>query len=230
MTQRIVSKILDSNVFVCGEDGEFFIVDAGAEVEDVALALQKCYERAKKDFVPDDLGGKRAFVEGLPKVVGVLLTHGHYDHCYFAQEYAKRFGCKIYCSAEAEEYLKNPDYNYSEGKFSVQDFSDFVFLKGDGVLSLGNMQVEYFALGGHSKSDICYHYGDEIFVGDVLLGRDMGRIDLYGGSKQAMQTSLKKLVDTNYRIMHAGHGEDMPKSAQDKVAKLWIRFLTRSGN
>ena len=55
----------------------------------------------------------------------------------------------------------------------------------------------------------------------------MGRIDLYGGSKLKMIESLEYLLNKNYTVMHSGHGVDNEKIAQDKVAKLWIKFLSR---
>ena len=157
----------------------------------------------------------------------MFLTHGHYDHAFYAPSYAKAFGCKVYASEFAKEYLADAAKNYSDGKFSVRDFSDFVFLHGDGVVRLGKFEVEYFALGGHSKSDVCFRVDDDLFVGDVLIGRDMGRLDLFGGSKDEMKKSLEKLVDLKYSTMHSGHGEDTTKFSQDKVAKLWLKFLSR---
>ena len=174
MTTRVVSQIIESNVFVCEKGGDFVVFDAGAELEDVKRALENLRPKGKKSG----------------KVLGVFLTHGHYDHAFYAQQYAKAFGCKIYASEFAKEYLLDAEKNYSEGKFAVSDFSDFEFLRGDGVVKLGEFEVEYFALGGHSKSDVCFRVDDEIFVGDVLLGRDMGRIDLFGGSKEEMKKGI----------------------------------------
>lgn len=203
MTRRVVSNFIESNVFVVGDDKVCIIVDAAAEIEAVKNA-----------------------VEGR-KVLGVFLTHGHYDHALYSLLYAQTFGCKIYASKFIEEYLRNPDWNYSEGKFLIDNFSDFVFLGKAGKVKLDGMEVEYKQLGGHSKSDMMYQVGYEIFVGDVLIGRDMGRIDLYGGSKEEMKKSLKVLAESQYSIMHSGHGSDNNKQTQDKVAKLWIKFLER---
>ncbi len=203
MTQRLVSKLIDSNVFVYENNDKVLIFDGGAELEDVKKAV------------------------GNKKVVAVFLTHGHYDHSFFALEYAKAFACKIYASQFAKEYLQDSEKNYSEGKFAVSDFSDFVFLKGDGKISLCDLEIHYFQLGGHSKSDMAFLVKDEVFVGDVLIGRDMGRIDLYGGDKNEMIKSLKRLLDCKYTTMHSGHGQDNTKFQEDKVAKLWLKFLNR---
>ena len=173
----------------------------------------------KPEFVKEKVAGR--------KVLGILLTHGHYDHCFYVLDYVKEFGCKVYGSSNLKTYLKNPRYNYSDGKLKIVDFKNFIFLKGNGEIKLGDSSIEYTQLGGHSKSDMCFQIDDEIFVGDVLIGRDMGRLDLYGGNKDEMKKSLEHLLALDYSVMHSGHGEDNSKASQDKVARLWLRYLSR---
>ncbi len=203
LTERLVGQLVESNVFVVGNEAECVVVDAGVQVQEVKKAV---------------LGRK---------VLGVFLTHGHYDHCFFALDIAKEFGCKVYGSEFLKEYLLHPEHNYSEGQLKIESFESFVFLKGEGSLQLGGLDIQFWQLGGHSKSDMCFKLGDDIFVGDVLIGRDMGRLDLYGGNKNEMKKSLEFLLNLNYVTMHSGHGEDNLKTSQDKVAKLWLKFLCR---
>ncbi len=204
---RIVSKYYDSNIFILEKENEVLIVDSAVEVKEIEKLVK----------------GK--------KVVGVLLTHGHFDHALFADEYAKTFKTKVYASEFAKEYLSENRKNYStdiEGLFlEIKDFKNFVFLSGEGEIEIGNFHVEFKQLGGHSKSDMCFKIDDEVYVGDVLIGRDMGRTDLYGGDKEEMKKSLSWLIDEDYQIMHSGHGEDNNKKTQDKVASIWIKFLSR---
>ncbi len=200
MIKRIESDLIKSNVFIVSQDDNCVIIDAGVE--------------------PGKLE-----IEG--NVLGIFLTHAHYDHAFFALEYAKKFNCKIFASKFAEEYLRNPDYNYSKGKLKIDDFNSFVFLDSQGELKLKNITIDYKTLGGHSKSDMMYKIEDDIFVGDVLIGRDMGRTDLYGGDKLKMKESLEYLLNENYSIMHCGHGEDFNKFTQNKVINLWLKYLNR---
>ena len=72
-----------------------------------------------------------------------------------------------------------------------------------------------------------FKINNEIFVGDLLIGRDRGKIDLYGGSKKEMKNSLQFLQNLDYEIMHSGHGEDSLKINQNRVLNLWIKFLER---
>lgn len=203
MTRRVVSELIESNVFVLTKENECIIVDAGASIKKVA----------------DVVDGK--------KVLGIFLTHGHYDHSYNALDYSKEFDCKIFCSSLSRNYLKNPEWNYSDGKLKVENFSQFEFLNGQGSLKIGEFEIFYHQLGGHSLGDMCFQVDDEIFVGDVLIGRDVGRMDLYGGDKNEMLKSLQFLLGLEYRVMHSGHGLDNDKNTQDRVIMLWQRFLSR---
>lgn len=205
MTERIVGELIKSNVFVVSNGDECVIFDAGVVPEKIVNAV------------------------GNRKVLGIFLTHGHFDHCFYVLDYAKTFGCKIYGSEFIAEYLESSERNYSREGFAVKNFSNFVFLKGNGEVDFGNIKVKHFQMGGHSKSDMVFEIDDEIFVGDVLIGRDMGRIDLYGASKDEMEKSLQALIDMDYSVIHAGHGEDKDKATQDEVARLWIRYLKRLG-
>lgn len=203
MIERIESKFLGSNVFVVSHGNDCIIVDAGVSLDEL-----------------------KKFVTG-KKVLAILLTHGHYDHCFYVGDYIKEFDCKVFCSKEIVQYLKNADYNYSDGTFKFDNFSHFVFLKESGEIDAGTIKIKYQQLGGHSKSDMVYFVDDDVFVGDLLIGRDMGRIDLFGGNKEDMKRSLNFLLNQNYQIMHSGHGQDNTKMAQDKVINLWLKFLNR---
>ena len=202
---RLVGDIYDSNVFVENIDKNTFIIDAGANF----------------DKINDVTENVRA----------IFLTHGHFDHAYFVEDYAKKLNVKIYASEKIREYLEEPKKNYSTDfncdLLKITGFSNFVFLQGDGEVKIGDVVIKYFQMGGHSKSDMCFLINDDLFVGDLIIGRGIGRMDLYGGSKQEMIKSLKKLATLNYKTMHCGHGEDLSKEMADKVISTYLRFLSR---
>ena len=204
----LIGDIYDSNVFVEAIGGEKYIVDAGAS-----------YDKLKQ-VVKDE------------KISALFLTHGHFDHSYFAMNYSENLDIKIYASDKIKEYLEDPKKNYSTDldcePMKVTDFSNFVLLHGDGKIVIGKMEVEYYQLGGHSKSDMCFLIGEDLYVGDLVIGRGIGRMDLYGGDKQEMIKSLKKLSALKYTTMHCGHGEDLTKNMADKVITTYLKFLSRN--
>lgn len=203
MVERIVGDINKSNVFVVGNDESCFIVDAGANLD----AVKK--------------------VVGQRKVCAILLTHAHYDHFFYVMDYLKEFGCQAFCSENAKEYFLDEKKSYAPNGLILDDYSNFVFLSGNGKIEFGDFCVDYFSVGGHTKSDTLFQFEKDLFVGDVLIGRDMGRIDLYGGDKSEMVKTFENLLELNYEVMHSGHGDDNKKSQQDIVIKTWMRFLKR---
>ena len=198
--KQVVSQILDSNTFVIIKNDNAIIIDAGANLEDVKKQINN------------------------KKVLGIFLTHAHYDHVFYCLDYAKEFGCKIYASKNSPEYFLDSDKNYGEN-FKIEDFSNFIFVEGEKDIQLENFVIHYICCGGHSKTDILYLIDDNLFVGDSLIGRSVGRMDLYGGNKFSTLRTLDILNELEYQTMHCGHGESCDKQSQDKVVKTWIKFL-----
>ena len=94
---KIISNLLDSNTFILEEEGQVLIIDCGCEVEKV----KKC------------VGDK--------KVMAILLTHGHYDHALYCNEYAKEFGCKIWANSNIVKTVSNADAFYSKDGSTLKD-------------------------------------------------------------------------------------------------------------
>ncbi|MBQ8792033.1 MAG: MBL fold metallo-hydrolase [Clostridia bacterium] len=200
---KIVSNFLESNTFILEKDNEIVIIDCGCELD--VIKKQVCNK----------------------KVVGVLLTHGHYDHSLFSQEYAKEFGCKVYASQWAKEILSDGEANYSEGKFVVNDFSNFVCVEDSQELQLGEFDVVAFETKGHSKDCMCFMVDGTLFAGDTLFEKGIGRTDLIGSSKDEMLATLEKLEKVNFETCYSGHGDSSTKEEQQTNIALFKRFLLR---
>ncbi len=199
---QIVSTFLDSNTFVVESKNQHFIIDCGAKIEDVKKIIN----------------GKA--------VSAIFLTHGHYDHCMYALEYAKEFCCKIYANKNIMQTLQDSNKNYGEN-FSIEDFTNFIFFSGDGEIELNNQKIQYFYCPGHSKCSNCYKIDDELFVGDVLFYQGIGRTDLYGGSKIEMLGSLKKIKGVEFKTAYSGHDKASSKVQQEKNISIFEKFLSR---
>ena len=207
MITRIEGNILASNTYVVSNGKSCFIVDCTVPVEKLKETL---------------LG---------QKVEAVFITHGHYDHIYFLDEYLKTFDCKFYASEFAIEYLSDAYKNASRGspypELEIKGFKKVTALSYKGEIKAGVFAIKYFQLGGHSKGDMMFDFGKNIFVGDLVIGRDVGRTDLYGGDKNEMIKSLEFLENYDYKIMFSGHGKENEKDTQNKVIKIWKKYLSR---
>ena len=201
LVEKVVSKLLDSNTFVVSNGADALIVDAGCSIEQVKNVVQ----------------GKH--------VLGVLLTHAHYDHALYAEIYAQEFGCKIYASSASQEYLKDSDKNY--GQLNIDKFDKFHFFSSDEKFQFGSINVEAFITPGHSKCGVCYLIDDVLFAGDLVFKKGIGRMDLYGGDKLQMLESLKRVLQINFKLLQSGHGEESSHEEQLRNLNSFIKFLSR---
>ena len=201
--ERAVSKFLDSNVFVIKKNGQCIIVDAGCDLAQI------------KQMV------------GQNKVCGVFLTHGHYDHSLYVQDYIREFGCKVFASERVCSTLADGDANYSEGQFAIDDFENFEFVKDGEELSLGEFEVKCIEGRGHSGCSMLYLICGHLFAGDVLFESGIGRTDLVGSNRQEMYQTLCKLEKLDFDFCYSGHGESSTKEKQSKNIALFKRFLSR---
>ena len=198
-----VSKFLDSNVFVVSDERECIIFDAGCEPNQI------------KTLVGDR------------KVLGVFLTHGHYDHAVYVKDYAGLFNCKVFANANIVDTLSNGKINYSEGNFAIANFDEFVFVKDGEWIALGEFKVKCIEGQGHSKCSMLYLVENLLFAGDVLFESGIGRTDLLGGRRKQMYDTLCKLEKLDFDICYSGHGDSSDKQRQRSNIELFKRFLTR---
>ena len=200
---RLISNLLQSNTYILEKGDEILIIDAGCETSRVMP-----YTKGKK-------------------VVAILLTHGHFDHSAYCNDYALAFGAPIYANKNIKETLTNPDAIYSEDKSTIDDLTKFIFVDEDEILNLGNFEVYCYHCSGHSKCSECYIIDGEFFAGDVLFEKSFGRVDLIGSDKKEMLESLNKIENLKFNNLYSGHGDESSFEEQQKNIKIFKRFLSR---
>lgn len=200
---KLISNLLESNTFVVEKDDEVLIIDCGCELEQV-----------------------KAVVDG-KKVVGVLLTHGHFDHSVNCNQYAGYFNCKLYASEDIKATLTDKIAIYSEDFSIIEDLSAFNWVENNEILNIGRFKVKCYEFKGHSPCSMGYLIENNLFVGDFLFAKSFGRVDLKNGDKQDMIKSLEKIENIDFNILYSGHGEESTKIEQLRNLNLYKRFLTR---
>ena len=132
--------------------------------------------------------------EGL-ELAYIILTHGHGDHIGGVNGFKKRFPkCRLVAAADEAELLSDIDMNYSKeyvrGGVSLE--ADIWVRDGDRLLA-GDTEFIFYMTPGHTKGGMCiYSEKDKtLFSGDTLFCASVGRTDLYGGSFQELQQSIK---------------------------------------
>ena len=157
--KKIVTGTLDENCYVLIKNGNCLVVDPGADYIKIREAV------------------------GDNKVLGVLITHSHFDHIGALRNFLTKRSIKIFKRSNLEE----KDYE------------------------IGNFKFRCLHTPGHSKDSVTFYFYEDnaMFVGDFVFKDSIGRCDLPGGSLSEMEDSIKKLLEFKEDInIYSGHGDD----------------------
>jgi len=144
--KTVVTGYLDENCYILINNGNCLIVDPGDEYNKI------------KDAVGDN------------KVLGVLITHSHFDHIGALRNFLTKRSIKIFKKSNLEE---NKEYKVGEFTFKC------------------------IYTPGHSKDSVTFYFEEDktMFVGDFIFKESMGRTDFPGGSETELKDSITKILE-----------------------------------
>ena len=142
----------------------------------------------------------------------VVLTHAHYDHVLYMDEYRSAFpDAKLMIGAGDAPLLSDIEGNvsYLFGDSRAFGEADEKLCDGE-VIRLGEREIRVIATPGHTPGCIClYSPEDKLMVtGDTLFGGGgIGRTDFKYGSIEVLRESLKRILSMDGEItILPGHG------------------------
>lgn len=174
------------------------------------------YDDETKDAVVIDPAGEpekiSSFIEEHQlQLMGMLVTHGHYDHIQAIDALREEYGVPVFASKEEETLMEDPNKNLSllfSGK-SVAVRNDELVADGD-ILMFGDIEFRCITVPGHSPESICYYEKEHglLFSGDTLFPSAIGRTDFYEGPPNTLIYAIKEKLlclpdDTK---VYSGHG------------------------
>jgi len=169
-----------------------------------------CYilDQNQQILVIDPGSGFRKIAEYIDEtaceVVGILLTHGHFDHIGAVDSLVKKYKCPVYVCQDDVKMLRNQQYNNLAG-FTATVSCDVQFLESDQI-KLGEFIIDVLYTPGHSAGSVMYIIGGCLFSGDTLFHMGVGRTDLYSGSESKLRQSLMVLETLpDDMIVYPGH-------------------------
>ncbi len=132
------------------------------------------------------------------KPVGILLTHGHYDHILAVEDIKKEYGIPVYASAMERETLEKPMVNLSAFQGKAYSLKADVQLSDLEVFEAAGFSIQVIYTPGHTAGSCCYYLKEEnvLFSGDMLFHGSVGRTDLPGGSTADIVKSLHRLLES----------------------------------
>lgn len=196
MIKTFPCGLLDTNTYVVWEEHSLdaMIIDCGVEPQIIS------------NFVCE---------MGL-NIKYVVLTHGHFDHAHYVEEYEKAFPVSmIVCHIDEKAVLFDPLANLSTHLGEPKEYHcNYTFVKEGDLLTLGEkcsgecMNFQVLSTPGHTPGCICLY--DEkskiMFTGDTLFKRSYGRTDFKYGDPQKMYESLRRLYKMDREIaFYPGH-------------------------
>ena len=187
---------IQANCTILGdrEAGEAVIIDPGDEAERI---LEKIRD------------------SGL-HVTAILHTHAHMDHAGATSELAEQLPPGTPIALHREDLPLYEGLQEQGALFGIEVVNPpppTLWLDDGQEISVGTLHLEVRHTPGHSPGSVCFilREPDAIaIVGDVLFAGSIGRTDLWGGSFEILEKSIRTqlyTLDDSTRVI-CGHGPD----------------------
>ena len=156
---KVITGVIEENCYILKKDNTCLVIDPGDDFPKI------------KEKIGDN------------KVVGVLVTHSHFDHVGALRNFLNKRSIKVFKKSNLQER----EYE------------------------LGNFKFEVIYTPGHSADSVTFYFKDDkcMFVGDFIFNGSIGRCDLPTGDESVMKKSLENIKKYDRDIkLYPGHGED----------------------
>ncbi|MEA2536555.1 MAG: hydroxyacylglutathione hydrolase [Chloroflexota bacterium] len=156
----------------------------------------------------------------------IVSTHGHWDHIGDNAAVAQHSGAPIAVHQADRERLINP--RPLSAPFDIPPSVPAVDLAEGGVVRFGEIRLDVLHTPGHTEGSVCLLAPDAglLLSGDTLFAGGWGRVDLPGGSPEAMAESLCRLAELEDRLqVLPGHGSATTIGRE----RPWLDLVVREG-
>ncbi|MFV0498718.1 MAG: MBL fold metallo-hydrolase [Bacilli bacterium] len=191
-----------------------------------------CYiiSHNKKCYIIDPGNEKSKIIEYVTQndleVLGILLTHGHFDHTGAVDCFEK----PVYVFEKEYNLLVNDKLN-GYNNLSVEnkiDFEKIDIRKFDlnHKFLLDDRKISFIHTPGHTSGSVCFIFDKMIFTGDTLFKGAVGRWDFPTGNIAQLKKSLIRIIDNfddDYEV-HPGHNDSSYigiEKEQNNYYKMW---------
>ena len=185
IVRKIEVGTMENNVYVleCPETHEAYIVDGCFETDRILAAA-----------------------EGT-KVIGILQTHGHFDHVQALPELKERLGVPVHAHP-GDDYPVPIDVELADGA----------------TLRLGNRQIEVLHTPGHTPGGVCFLSGKHLVAGDTLFPGGPGNT---WNDKAAFEQIIDSITTKLFVLpddtrVYPGHGADTRIGDERPHLQEWV--------
>lgn len=147
-------------------------------------------------------------------LVGMIATHGHFDHILAAGEIQTGIG-------DLPLYINDKDtFLVKRVRVTAKHFlgHNQIMLPvrktehiQNGKMTIGPFIFEVIESPGHTPGGCCFYFSSEqaVFTGDTLFKGAVGRTDLSYSNKKDLRDSIYRLIKAlpEETVIYPGHGE-----------------------
>ena len=172
------------------------------------------------DWIAEELAARRWTLKL------IVSTHGHWDHIGDNAAVARHTGAEIAVHAADRERLVHP--TPLNAPFDIPPSIPAVELAEGGIIRFGRVRLEVLHTPGHTEGSVCLLLRDEttLLSGDTLFAGGWGRVDLPGGSPEAMAVSIERLAGLGDELgVLPGHGP----STTIRRERPWMDLVASQG-
>ena len=200
----ICDSFENANTYIVGNEQEVIVIDPANKISSITSAIKS------------------------RKVLGVFLTHAHYDHFKTLDAFLKKYNVNLYIHKNGVNKLTDINsscaFFFSVNSLNNINTENIVYVKDNEVINLNSITVKVITTPGHTNCSVVYQIEDSMFTGDTLFNDGVGRTDLPTSNTVQLINSLKKLLDNNnQKIIYPGHGNPSTLDEERKYNDFYRR-------
>lgn len=159
-------------------------------------------------------------------VIGLWLTHGHFDHVADHAEVTVRFPeAKVLIHRLDEPKLHRPNSTVFQLPFTIAPRAADGFLEDGQVLRIGDLETTVIHTPGHAPGHVMFHFPLQkvLIGGDLIIMGAVGRTDLPDANHRTLEASIRRIMHLpgDTRLL-PGHG-DVSTLAEERQANPYVQ-------